>query len=68
MSERAIQLLNTFASLSPSEQHEVLLVLLQSSRELPSSTLNDDQLVAIADGVFLSLEAEELHGDEDRKR
>ena len=68
MSEIATQLLNTFSSLSASEQHEVLLALLRSSGELPASTFNDDQLVSIADEVFLSLEVEELHGDEDSKR
>jgi hypothetical protein len=68
MSEIATQLLNTFSSLSASEQHEVLLALLRSSGELPASTLNDDHLVSIADEVFLSLEVEELHGDEDSKR
>jgi hypothetical protein len=68
MSEIATQLLNTFSSLSASEQHEVLIALLRSSGELPASTLNDDQLVSIADEVFLSLEVEELHGDEDSKR
>ena len=68
MSEIATQLLNTFSSLSASEQHVVLLALLRSSGELPASPLNDDQLVAIAEDVFLSLEGEELHGDEGSKR
>lgn len=68
MSEAATQLLNTFSSLSASEQHEVLIALLRSSGQLSSSTLNDDQLVAIAEEVFLSLEVEELHGDKNRKR
>lgn len=69
MSEIATQLLNTFSSLSASEQHEVLLALLCSSGgELPASTMNDDQLVAIAEDVFLSLEGVELHGDEGSKR
>ena len=68
MSEIATQLLNTFSSLSASEQHVVLLPLLRSSGELPASPLNDDQLVAIAEDVFLSLEGEELHGDEGSKR
>ena len=67
MSEIATQLLNTFSLLSASEKHEVLLALLRSSGELPASTLNDEQLVSIADEVFLSLEVEELHGDEDSK-
>ncbi|MFY7877470.1 MAG: hypothetical protein ACOVQM_18590 [Pirellula sp.] len=68
MSEAATQLLNTFSSLSASEQHEVLIALLRSSGQLSPSTLNDDQLVAIAEEVFLSLEVEELHGDKNRKR
>ena len=68
MSEIATQLLNTVSSLSASEQHVVLLALLRSSGELPASPLNDDQLVAIAEDVFLSLEGEELHGDEGSKR
>jgi len=68
MSEIATQLLNTFSSLSASEQHEVLLALLRSSGELPASTLNDDQLVAVAEDVFLSLEGKELHGGESSKR
>ena len=68
MSEIATQLLNTFSSLSASEQHDVLLALLRSSGELPSSSLNDDQLVAIAEDVFLSFEGEELHDGEGSKR
>jgi len=68
MSEAATQLLNTFSSLSAIEQHEVLIALLRSSGQLSPSTLNDDQLVAIAEGVFLSLEVEEFHGDKNRKR
>lgn len=68
MSEIATQLLNTFSSLSASEQHEVLLALLRSIGELPASALNDDQLVAIGEDVFLLLEGEELHGGESSKR
>lgn len=68
MSEIANQLLNTFSSLSASEQHEILLALLRSSGELPASTMKDDQLVAIAEDVFLSLEGDELHGGEGSKR
>ena len=56
MSEIATQLLSTFSSLSASEQHEVLLALLRSSGDLPASTLNEEQLVAIAEDVFLPLE------------
>ncbi len=68
MSEIATQLLNTSSSLSASEQHEVLLALLRSIGELPASALNDDQLVAIGEDVFLLLEGEELHGGESSKR
>ena len=61
MSETAAQLLNTFSSLPAREQHEVMLALLRSSGELPASALSDDQLVSLADEVFLSLDAEEAN-------
>ena len=61
MSETAAQLLNTFSSLPAREQHEVMLALLRSSGELPASALSDDQLVSLAEEVFLSLDAEEAN-------
>ena len=61
MSEIATQILNTFASLPASEQHEVMLALLRSSGELPASSLSDDQLVSLAEEVFFTLDAEEAN-------
>jgi hypothetical protein len=66
MSETATQLLNTFASLSAEEQHEVMLALIRSSGELPSSALSDDELVSLAETVFLTLDAEEANGSSSR--
>jgi hypothetical protein len=68
MSDTATQLLNAFSSLSAEEQHEVMLALLRKSGELRGSTITDDQLVTLAEEVFLSLDAKELNGIEDNKR
>lgn len=68
MSDTATQLLNAFSSLSAEEQHEVMLALLRASGELPGSPITDEQLVTLAEEVFLSLDAKELNGTEDNKR
>lgn len=62
MSEKTFQLLETFDSLPPEEQHEVLAELLKRSRELPSTILADEELVGLADDLFQSLDAEEANG------
>jgi len=62
MTETANQLLATFDSLPTREQHEVMAVLLRRSGELPDSFLTDDELVSIADELFLTLDAEEANG------
>jgi len=64
MSETATQLLATFESLPAKEQHELLIVLLRRSGELPDTIVSDDQLVEIADELFQSLDAEESNGDD----
>jgi hypothetical protein len=63
MSDTATQLLATFQSLPPKEQHELLVTLLRRSGELPDTIVSDDQLVAIADELFQTLDAEELNGN-----
>ncbi len=59
MSEIASQILNSFSALPETEQHEVLVALLRTSGELPSTELTDDDLVNLAEEVFLRLDAEE---------
>ena len=59
MSEIASQLLATFDSLPPQEQHELLTAMLRRSGELPDSGLSDDGLVGLADDLFQTLDAEE---------
>ena len=68
MSETPAQLINAFSSLSAEEQHEVMLALIRTSGELPGSTITDDQLVTLAEEVFLALDAKELYGSQDSKR
>lgn len=63
MTETAAQLLATFESLAPEEQHEVLTLMLRRSGELPDTIVTDDELVGIADGLFQALDAEEADGD-----
>ncbi len=60
MSETAAQLLATFDSLAPQEQHELLTEMLKRSVELPTTILTDVQLVGLADNLFQALDAEEL--------
>ena len=64
MSETAAQLLATFNSLPPQEQHELLTEMLRHSGELPETLLTDDHLVGLADDLFQALDAEE---SDDRK-
>lgn len=64
MSDTAEQLLATFDSLSPEVQHELLVVMLRRSGELPDTDVSDDQLTAIADELFLTLDAEEANGND----
>lgn len=68
MSDTATQLLATFASLHPKEQHELLVALLRRSGELPGTNLSDDQLVVIADELFQTLDAEESNGGDAETR
>ena len=62
MTDTATQLLATFESLSADEQHVVLTQMLRRIDELPGTPMSDDALIAIADVVFQSLDAEEEHG------
>ena len=62
MSETAQQLLTTFESLPPQEQHDVLVEILRHSRELPLGELSDDDLTSVADSLFQMLDAEESNG------
>ena len=64
MSETATQLLATFESLPPKEQHELLIAMLRRSGELPDTVVTDDQLVGIADELFQTLDAEESNGND----
>ena len=64
MSEAAAQLLATFDSLPPQEQHELVTEMLRRSGELPETLFTDDQLVGLADDLFQALDAEE---SDDRK-
>ena len=59
MSETAAQLLATFDSLPPQEQHELLTEMLRHSGELPETSLADDHLVGLADDLFQALDVEE---------
>ena len=68
MSETAVQLLATFESLPPEEQHEVLAARLRRSGELRQTIVSDDALVSLADVVFQALDMEESNGDHDDKR
>lgn len=63
MTDTAIQLLATFESLSADEQHVVLAQMLRCVGELPESLMSDDALIAVAEQVFQSLDAEEEHGN-----
>jgi hypothetical protein len=64
MSDAAAQLLATFESLPEKEQHELLMVMLRRSGELPEKTISDDQLVWIADALFQTLDIEESNGND----
>ncbi|MFO7903761.1 MAG: hypothetical protein ACQESR_01505 [Planctomycetota bacterium] len=68
MSETAAQLLATFDTLEPQEQHELLTELLRRSGALPDTFLTDDHLVGLADDLFQALDAEETDGRESHAR
>lgn len=63
MTKAASQLLATFATLDPREQHEVLTTLLRRTGGPPELPLSDDDLVAVADDLFQMLDAEEADGE-----
>ena len=64
MPDTATPLLATFESLSAPEQHVVLTQMLRRIGELPDAPMSDDALIANADDVFQSLDAEEDDGDD----
>ncbi len=68
MSETASQLLVTFDSLPPQEQHEIITAMLRRSGELPDTLLPDEGLIGLADDLFQALDAEESHGDNPQSR
>lgn len=59
MSKLTALILESFDSLPPNEQHEVLTEMLRRARELPEDFLTDEQLVGLADDLFQALDAEE---------
>ena len=67
MSDTAILLLKTFETLSPAEQHTLLVELLRRSGELPDTVVTDDDLVGLADQLFQMLDAEDDHGADTNK-
>jgi hypothetical protein len=59
MSNAASQLLRSFKALSPSEQHDVLVQLLREPIEAEYQAPSDDELVALAEEVFLEYDKSE---------
>lgn len=68
MSETTSQLLATFDSLPPREQHELITALLRRSGELPDTLLPDEGLVGLADDLFQALDGEESNDAEAKPR
>jgi len=64
MSETASQLLATFDSLPPQDQHELITAMLRRTGELPDTLLSDDALLDLADNLFQTLDMEESHGND----
>lgn len=59
MTDIAAQLLSTFDTLSPQEQHELLIALLRRHPELVDTLISEEELVSMADELFQRLDAEE---------
>ncbi len=59
MTDTATQLLATFDTLRPEDQHELVAQILRRTGDLPDTPLADDGLTSIADLLFQSLDAEE---------
>ncbi len=68
VSKTAEQLLATFESLPPNEQHELLVAMLRRSGELQSAALNDDALTGVADELFQTLDASESRDNDTGSR
>lgn len=63
MSETAVELIRTFATLSPHERHTVLVELARIA-EAEDGPLSDDALARAGEQVFAMYDAEEAgHGD-----
>jgi hypothetical protein len=63
MTDIASQLLATFESLPAREKHDLLTQMLRRSGALPDIAMTDDELTAVADNLFQSLDAGEADGD-----
>lgn len=68
MSDTASQLLATFETLPASEQHEIITQLLRRTSALSDTSLSDDDLTTVADGLFQMLDAEENNDGEANAR
>ena len=68
MTDTATQLLATFDSLPPKEQHEIMTVMLRRSGELPDTLITAEGLAVLADELFQTLDAEESDGKDSKSR
>ncbi len=68
MTDTATQLLATFDSLPPKEQHEIMTVMLRRSGELPDTLITAEGLAGLADELFQTLDAEESDGKDSKSR
>lgn len=59
MSEVATQILESFDTLPPDEQHKVVTEMLRRLGELQENSVTDEQLLGLADEAFLALDREE---------
>lgn len=59
MTNIATQFLRSFRALSPSDQHDVLVQLLRQPIEAEYAASSDEELVALANEVFLEYDKSE---------
>ncbi len=68
MSDTVSLLLAAFETLPACEQHEIVTQLLRRTSALSDTSLSDDDLTSVADGLFQMLDAVEDDGGEAKTR
>jgi len=65
MTQTARDIISTFDNLPPSEQKEVMKIILRRNLEVETPALSDEELILNAEEIFLELDRREFEEDAD---